>query len=199
MDYIFCKITYYYVHLAFMFNILPCEYSLSMRCAFKHYLPYYEAHFPVCSSPFAMPGVRHTADDRGEHECRDEGEQHQVDQALQSIITNTSQCLHIILNRDRDTIKPNYSIVQRFKPGHKHSQLKCSFSDVIDVKHYGCVWKLTTVQYTLYKAYYLLYIVCIVYMLHRADMVRVKLKYAILNMVYNNIQCSESLSENCLQ
>jgi len=52
-------------------------------------------------SPFAMPCVRHAADDRGEHESSDEWEQHQVDQTLQPIITHSGQSLHIILHRHR--------------------------------------------------------------------------------------------------
>ncbi len=60
--------------------------------------------FPLQISPFAMPCVWHTADDGGEHESCDEREQHQVDQALQSIITHSIQCLHIILHTTRKTI-----------------------------------------------------------------------------------------------
>ncbi len=60
--------------------------------------------FSLQISPFAMPCVWHTADDGGEHESCDEREQHQVDQALQSIITHSIQCLHIILHTTRKTI-----------------------------------------------------------------------------------------------
>lgn len=58
-------------------------------------------HLYLKISPFAMPCVRHAADDRGEHESCDEWEQHQVDQTLQPIITHSGQCLHIILHRNR--------------------------------------------------------------------------------------------------
>lgn len=39
------------------------------------------------SLPLASPGVRYTADNRAEHQSCDEGEEHEVDEAFQSIIT----------------------------------------------------------------------------------------------------------------
>lgn len=49
--------------------------------------------------PLAGPGVRHAADDGGEHERRDEGEEHQIDEALHAVVAQARQSLHVVLQR----------------------------------------------------------------------------------------------------
>lgn len=49
--------------------------------------------------PLASPGVRNTADNRAEHESCDEGEQHEVDEAFQSIVTQTCHALDVVLQQ----------------------------------------------------------------------------------------------------
>ena len=43
------------------------------------------------------PGVWHAADNRAEHESRDEGEEHQVDEALQSVVAQSCHGLDVVL------------------------------------------------------------------------------------------------------
>lgn len=47
--------------------------------------------------PLASPGVRHTAHNGAEHESSDEGEEHEVDETLKSIITKSRHGLDIVL------------------------------------------------------------------------------------------------------
>lgn len=55
-------------------------------------------------SPFLLPGVGDAADDRAEHEGRDEGEEGQVDEALNAVITEARQGLHVVLRPDGDSM-----------------------------------------------------------------------------------------------
>lgn len=47
--------------------------------------------------PPGLPGVRHAADYRAEHEGGNEGEEHQVDEAFQSVVTQTRHGLDVVL------------------------------------------------------------------------------------------------------
>lgn len=49
--------------------------------------------------PLALPGVRHTANNGAEHESSDEGEEHEVDEAFQSVITQSSHGLDKVLEK----------------------------------------------------------------------------------------------------
>lgn len=53
--------------------------------------------------PPGLPGMRHAANDRAEHESSDEGEENKVDEAFQSIITQSCHGLDIVL-QNRDTL-----------------------------------------------------------------------------------------------
>lgn len=53
--------------------------------------------WPVDVSPLAVPGVRHTANNGAEHESSDEGEEHEVDDAFQSVITQSCHGLNKVL------------------------------------------------------------------------------------------------------
>lgn len=54
----------------------------------------------VCVSPLAGPGVRHAADDGGEHQGGDEGEEDQVNEALHPVIAQPGQRLHVVLQEE---------------------------------------------------------------------------------------------------
>lgn len=58
---------------------------------------------PGKASPLLLPGVRNAADDGAEHECRDEGEEGQVDEALDTIVAEACQRLHVVLSRKNGT------------------------------------------------------------------------------------------------
>lgn len=51
----------------------------------------------VCVSPLAGPGVWHAADDGGEHQGGDEGEEDQVNEALHPVIAQPGQRLNVVL------------------------------------------------------------------------------------------------------
>lgn len=51
--------------------------------------------------PLGLPGVRHAAHDGAEHESRDEREEHQVDDALQTIIAQACYSLDVILQTEK--------------------------------------------------------------------------------------------------
>lgn len=53
--------------------------------------------------PLAPPGVRHAANYGAEHESSDEREEHKVDEALQSIITQTCHGLDVVLQQGEGT------------------------------------------------------------------------------------------------
>lgn len=53
--------------------------------------------------PLFMPGVRHTADNWAKHESSDEREEHEVDEAFQSIITQTGNGLDVVL-QDKERV-----------------------------------------------------------------------------------------------
>lgn len=74
---------------------------------------------PYTHSPPTLPGVRHTADDGAEHEGGDEGEQHQVDQPFQTIITQPRHSLDVILRGGK-----NKWIINRNTNTH-HPMLSC--------------------------------------------------------------------------
>ena len=48
-------------------------------------------------SPLLLPGVRDAADDGAEHEGRDKGEEGQVDEALDAVVAEASEGLHVVL------------------------------------------------------------------------------------------------------
>lgn len=47
--------------------------------------------------PLPPPSVRHAANNGAEHESGDKGEEHKVDEAFQSIITQTCNGLDVVL------------------------------------------------------------------------------------------------------
>lgn len=49
--------------------------------------------------PLFLPGVRNTADNRAKHESSHKGEEHEVDEAFQSIITQSSHGLDVVLQK----------------------------------------------------------------------------------------------------
>lgn len=55
--------------------------------------------WPVDVSPLAVPGVRHAANNGAEHEGRDEGEEHEVDEALESVVTQPRHALDKVLQQ----------------------------------------------------------------------------------------------------
>lgn len=54
--------------------------------------------------PLALPCVRYTANNRAEHESGDKGEEHEVDEAFQSIITQTCHGLDVVLQHKKAEI-----------------------------------------------------------------------------------------------
>lgn len=52
-------------------------------------------------SPFLLPGVGDAADDGAEHERGDEGEEGQVDEALDAVVAEAGQRLHVVLGPER--------------------------------------------------------------------------------------------------
>ncbi len=60
--------------------------------------------WPVDVLPLALPGVRHTANDRAEHESSDEGEEHEVDEAFQSVIAHPCHGLDVVLQKEETLI-----------------------------------------------------------------------------------------------
>lgn len=56
----------------------------------------------LAALPLALPGVGHTADNGAEHESSDKGEEHQVDEALQSIITQPRHGLDVVLQQKQE-------------------------------------------------------------------------------------------------
>lgn len=55
--------------------------------------------------PPGLPGVRHAANDRAEHESSDEGEENEVDEAFQSVITQSRHGLDIVLQKGKTSLK----------------------------------------------------------------------------------------------
>lgn len=53
----------------------------------------------VDALPLAPPCVRHAADDRAEHKSGDEGEEHKVDEAFQSVVAQACHGLDVILKQ----------------------------------------------------------------------------------------------------
>lgn len=53
--------------------------------------------------PLLLPGVWNAADNGAEHEGCDEGEEGQVDEALNTIIAEACQCLDVVLSRKNRT------------------------------------------------------------------------------------------------
>jgi len=54
-------------------------------------------------SPLAVPGVRHTANNGAEHEGSDEGEEHEVDEAFQSVVAQSRHGLDKVLQEEGET------------------------------------------------------------------------------------------------
>lgn len=52
-------------------------------------------------SPLPLPGVRHGANNGAEHEGSDEGEEHEVDEALQSVVTQPRHGLDEVLQQKK--------------------------------------------------------------------------------------------------
>lgn len=56
----------------------------------------------ACVLPLARPGMWHAANNGGEHQGRDKGEENQVNETLHPVITQPSQCLDIVLHGERE-------------------------------------------------------------------------------------------------
>lgn len=89
-------------------------------------------HFRTCSgSPLLLPGVWDAADDGTEHEGRDEGEQRQVDEALDAVIAEARQCLHVVLSQQRrDTGRGNRDTESRAESVRWTGQASFSYSSL---------------------------------------------------------------------
>lgn len=73
---------------------------VSRRCIPKTFCIGYSLLQAPSPSPFLLPGVWDAADDGAEHEGCDEGEEGQVDEALNAVVTEACQGLHVVLRPD---------------------------------------------------------------------------------------------------
>lgn len=71
-------------------------------------------------SPPTLPCVRHAADDGAEHEGCDEGKEHQVDQAFQTVIAQPRHSLYIVLRmgKNKQTKRKTFSHTHRNEMHH---------------------------------------------------------------------------------
>lgn len=80
--------------------------------------------------PSAFPCVRYTANNWAEHESGDKGEEHEVDEAFQSIITQTRHGLDVVLQQREAKFTEQYLWKDQIytKQEHKNKVNRLNFS-----------------------------------------------------------------------